>query len=151
MSHFIKSQTGFNNIKYLEQSLNNLKINYQHISFGLSAVTETVIVVDKGIQFYWTGEEYELIIEKPISVEFNLSDSNKPTKNEIKQFNMKTENIWESDLPNNQDVNYLVEKIAQSYINEVIFGETHKSGFLPIGYQNNIDGSNTIVFERWKR
>ena len=32
---------------------------------------------------------------------------------------------------------------------EVIIGESQKTGFQPIKYQQNADGSNTLILERW--
>jgi hypothetical protein len=38
--------------------------------------------------------------------------------------------------------------IKQQYAGEVIIGESEKIGFQPIKYQQNADGSNTLVLER---
>ena len=35
------------------------------------------------------------------------------------------------------------------YAGEVIIGESQKIGFQPIKYQQNGDGSNTLILERW--
>jgi hypothetical protein len=43
-----------------------------------------------------------------------------------------------------------MDQIAQQYAGEVIIGESQKIGFQPITYQQNSDGSNTLVLERWK-
>jgi hypothetical protein len=42
-----------------------------------------------------------------------------------------------------------IDKVAQQYAGEVIIGESEKIGFQPIKYQQNADGSNTLVLERW--
>lgn len=42
-----------------------------------------------------------------------------------------------------------IDKISQQYAGEVIIGESQKIGFQPIKYQQNVDGSNTLVLERW--
>ena len=42
-----------------------------------------------------------------------------------------------------------IDKIGQQYAGEVIIGESQKMGFQPIKYQQNTDGSNTLVLERW--
>ena len=44
-----------------------------------------------------------------------------------------------------------MDKIVQQYANEVIIGEAQKSGFQPVKYQKNQDGSNTIILERWNQ
>lgn len=47
-------------------------------------------------------------------------------------------------------MDHFVEQIAQKYAALVIIGETQKLGFQPVQQQQNSDGSNTIVLERWK-
>jgi len=42
-----------------------------------------------------------------------------------------------------------IDKIAQQYASEVIVSESQKLGFQPVKYQQNQDGSNTVVLERW--
>ena len=42
-----------------------------------------------------------------------------------------------------------IDKIAQEYAGEVVIGESQKIGFQPVKYQQNTDGSNTLVLERW--
>ena len=42
-----------------------------------------------------------------------------------------------------------IDKVAQQYAGEVIIGESQKTGFQPIEYQKNADGSNTLILERW--
>ena len=37
----------------------------------------------------------------------------------------------------------------EKYAGEVIIGESQKIGFQPVKYQQNSDGSNTLVLERW--
>jgi len=46
-------------------------------------------------------------------------------------------------------VESFMDKVAQQYANEVIVGESKKSGFQPIQYKENLDGSNTLILERW--
>jgi len=53
--------------------------------------------------------------------------------------------FWEQSSP----IESFVDKIAQQYAGEVIIGESQKIGFQPIKYQENADGSNTLVLERW--
>lgn len=43
-----------------------------------------------------------------------------------------------------------IDRVAQQYAGEVIIGESQKIGFQPVKYQQNSDGSNTLVLERWK-
>jgi hypothetical protein len=53
--------------------------------------------------------------------------------------------FWEQPYP----IESFIDKIAQQYAGEVIIGESQKIGFQPIKYQQNSDGSNTLVLERW--
>ena len=42
-----------------------------------------------------------------------------------------------------------IDRVAQQYAGEVIIGESQKIGFQPVKYQQNSDGSNTLILERW--
>ena len=53
--------------------------------------------------------------------------------------------FWEQPYP----VQSFIDRIAQQYADEVIVTEGQKLGFQPVKYQQNEDGSNTIVLERW--
>jgi hypothetical protein len=53
--------------------------------------------------------------------------------------------FWEQPYP----IENFIDKIAQQYAGEVIIGESQKIGFQPVKYQQNSDGSNTLVLERW--
>ena len=53
--------------------------------------------------------------------------------------------FWEQAYP----VESFLDKIAQQYASEVIIGESQKTGFQPVKYQHNTDGSNTLILERW--
>jgi hypothetical protein len=46
-------------------------------------------------------------------------------------------------------VESFIDKVSQQYASEVIIGESQKIGFQPIKYKTNLDGSNTIVLQRW--
>ena len=48
-----------------------------------------------------------------------------------------------------KELQSFIDKVAQQYAGEVIVGESQKLGFQPIKYQQNEDGSNTVVLERW--
>ena len=53
--------------------------------------------------------------------------------------------FWKQSSP----VETFIDTISQQYAGEVIIGESQKIGFQPIQYQQNSDGSNTLVLERW--
>ena len=52
---------------------------------------------------------------------------------------------WKQPYP----VESFIDKVGQQYAGEAIIGESQKIGFQPIKYQQNEDGSNTLVLERW--
>jgi hypothetical protein len=53
--------------------------------------------------------------------------------------------FWKQQYP----VQNFIDRIAQQYAGEVVIGESQKIGFQPVKYQQNSDGSNTLVLERW--
>jgi hypothetical protein len=53
--------------------------------------------------------------------------------------------FWEQPYP----IENFIDKVAQQYAGEVVIGESQKIGFQPVKYQQNSDGSNTLVLERW--
>ena len=55
--------------------------------------------------------------------------------------------FWNYPYP----IETFIDKIAQEYANEVIVGESQKMGFEPIAYEQNSDGSNTLILERWNQ
>ena len=124
MSHLTYMKTRFQNLFYLEKSLNRLNILYKQqkslIQKPNSSHINLIIPQSNNydIQFCWNGQEYELVID--------LS-------------------FWEQPYP----VESFIDKIAQQYAGEVVIGESQKIGFQPVKYQQNSDGSNVLVLERW--
>ena len=53
--------------------------------------------------------------------------------------------FWKGSSP----VETFIDKISQQYAGQVILGESQKIGFQPVKYQQNSDGSQTLVLERW--
>jgi hypothetical protein len=53
--------------------------------------------------------------------------------------------FWEQPYP----IETFIDKVSQQYANAVIIGEGQKIGFQHIKSKSNIDGSNTLVLERW--
>jgi len=53
--------------------------------------------------------------------------------------------FWQQTYP----VETFMDQIAQQYAGEVVIGESQKLGFQPIKYEQNTDGSNTLILERW--
>lgn len=121
MSHFTNMKTRFQNLFYLEKSLNRLNIEHKRqLVNSENSMTNLVIAQPNGydIQFCWNGNEYDLVVDM---------------------------SYWSQPYP----VESFIDKIAQQYAGEVIIGESQKIGFEPIKYHQNKDGSNTLILERW--
>jgi len=43
-----------------------------------------------------------------------------------------------------------MDKLSQAYASETILNESNKQGFQPVKQSTNLDGSITLVLERWK-
>lgn len=124
MSHFTYIKTCFQNLFYLEKTLNKLNISHekQRKPIDDSKSYNTNLVVSQSnnhdIEFVWDGQKYELVADM---------------------------SFWEQSSP----IETFIDTISQQYAGEVIIGESQKIGFQPIKYQQNSDGSNTLVLERW--
>ena len=123
MSHFTNMKTCFHNLDYLEKALNKLEIKHNR----------------KLNDNYSKSEKFNLIINQSNNhdIMFNWND---------KEYELVIDSsFWEQDYP----VEIFIDKIARQYANEVIVNEGEKLGFQPVKYQQNRDGSNTVVLERW--
>jgi len=126
MSHFTSMKTRFQNLFYLEKALNKLDIAHERQK-GLSN--------DSSAQPY----SQNLVISQSngYDIEFNWNGQ---------EYELVVDmSFWEQSSP----IESFIDKIAQQYAGEVIIGESQKMGFQPIKYQQNEDGSNTLVLERW--
>ena len=123
MSHFTHMKTRFQNLSYLEKALNRLHVSYQ--------------AQEKQISKQSTAKH--LIISQPngYDVEFAWNGQEYELVVDL--------SFWEQPYP----VQSFIDKVAQHYAGEVIIGESQKTGFQPVKYQENSDGSNTLVLERW--
>ena len=121
MSHFTNMKTSFQNLAYLEKALNKLEINHKkQDSVGQSIGSNLIINQSNGYDIEFTWNGQEYELVVDMS-------------------------FWEQSCP----VESFIDKVAQQYAGEVIVGESQKLGFQPIKYQQNEDGSNTVVLERW--
>ncbi len=121
MSHFTTMKTSFQNLAYLEKALNKLEINHKkQDSVGQSIGSNLIINQSNGYDIEFTWNGQEYELVADMS-------------------------FWEQSCP----VESFIDKVAQQYAGEVIVGESQKLGFQPIKYQQNEDGSNTVVLERW--
>jgi len=126
MSHFTHMKTRFQNLFYLEKALNRLNIVTKEQE-------KNVDLLDSNSQ------NMNLII--PQSNEYDIEFAWNGQEYEL----IVDMSFWEQPYP----VESFIDKIAQQYAGEVIIGESQKTGFQPIKYQQNADGSNTLVLERW--
>ena len=122
MSHFTHMKTCFRNLTYLEKALNRLNIDYKEQEKSITNSTNLVIPQSNGYDIEFVWNGD--VYELVIDVSF-----------------------WEQPYP----VESFIDKVSKQYAGEVIIGESHKMGFQPIQYQQNVDGSNTVVLERWNQ
>ena len=124
MSHFTHIKTRFQNLFYLEKALNRLNIVYKQEQ-----------VKTKNSNLF----NINLII--PQSNGYNIEFCWDGEKYEL----VADMSFWKQSY----QVNDFIDNVAQEYAGEVIIGESQKIGFQPVKYQQNSDGSNTLVLERW--
>ncbi len=124
MSHFTHIKTRFQNLFYLEKALNRLNISHteqeKSVSNTNSYNKSLVIPQSNGYDIEFAWNGQEYELVVDMS-------------------------FWEQPYP----IESFIDKISQQYAGEVIIGESQKIGFQPIKYQQNTDGSNTLVLERW--
>jgi hypothetical protein len=123
MSHFTHIKTRFQNLFYLEKALNRLNITHkeqERTTIDSDSNVNLVIPQSNGYDIEFAWNGQEYELVVDMS-------------------------FWEQSYP----IESFIDKIAQQYAGEVIIGESQKTGFQPIKYQQNADGSNTLVLERW--
>jgi hypothetical protein len=121
-------KTCFRNLTYLGKALNRLNIEYKEKERNISSTnldlytTNLVIPQSNGYDIEFVWNGQ--VYELVVDVSF-----------------------WEQPYP----IESFIDKVSKQYAGEVIIGESHKMGFQPIKYQQNVDGSNTVVLERWNQ
>ena len=124
MSHFTYIKTRFQNLFYLEKALSKLNINYEKqrktIEGSNSYQTNLVIPQSNGYDVEFSWNQQEYELIADLA-------------------------FWKQSSP----VETFIDKISQQYAGQVIIGESQKVGFQPVQYQQNNDGSQTLVLERW--
>ena len=122
MSHFTHMKTRFQNLFYLEKALNRLNINHQEKASSKveSSNMNLIIPQSNGYDIEFAWNGQEYELVVDMS-------------------------YWQQPYP----IENFIDKVAQQYAGEVIIGESQKTGFQPIKYQQNADGSNTLILERW--
>jgi hypothetical protein len=119
-------KTRFQNLFYLEKALNKLSIINKQ---------EKNIINDSD------SKSYNINLVIPQSNGYDIEFSWNGQEYEL----VADMSFWEQPYP----VQSFIDKISQQYAGEVIIGESQKIGFQPIKYNQNADGSNTLVLERW--
>jgi Protein of unknown function (DUF1257) len=121
MSHFTHIKTRFQNLLYLKKALNRLSISYKEQLDSLnSEVINLAIPQSNGYD-----------------IEFAWNGE---------QYELITDmSFWQQSSP----IESFIDKVAQTYAGEVIISESQKTGFQAVKYQQNMDGSNTLILERW--
>jgi Protein of unknown function (DUF1257) len=126
MSHFTHMKTRFQNLFYLEKALNRLNIVYKE--------QENILNNSKS-----ENSNVSLVIPQSNGYDITFDWNGQEYELVIDM------SFWEQPYP----VENFIDKVAQQYAGEVIIGESQKTGFQPIKYQQNADGSNTLILERW--
>ena len=126
MSHFTHMKTRFQNLFYLEKALSRLNILYKEQEKTISnSNTE--------------NSNVNLVIPQSNGYDIKFDWNGQEYEFVVDM------SFWEQPYP----IESFIDKVAQQYAGEVIIGESQKTGFQPIKYQQNADGSNTLVLERW--
>lgn len=124
MSHFTHMKTRFQNLFYLEKALNRLNIVHKQqeklINDSKSSHVNLIIPQSNGYDIEFCWNGQEYELVVDMS-------------------------FWKQPYP----IESFIDKIAQQYAGEVVIGESQKIGFQPVKYQQNADGSNVLVLERW--
>lgn len=126
MSHFTHIKTRFQNLVYLEKALNRLNVVHQ----------EKIIYNSK-----LESSKTNLVIPQSNSYDIEFDWNGQEYELIVDM------SYWEQSYP----IESFIDKVAQQYAGEVIIGESQKTGFQPINYQKNDDGSTTLILERWNQ
>ena len=126
MSHFTHMKTRFQNLFYLEKALNRLNIVHKE---------QDKTTVNSDLQ----SSTVNLVIPQSNGYDIEFAWNGQEYELVVDM------SFWEQPYP----IESFIDKIAQQYAGEVIIGESQKIGFQPIKYQQNTDGSNTLILERW--
>jgi Protein of unknown function (DUF1257) len=121
MSHFTHMKTHFQNLFYLEKALKRLNIIYKRQSEDSNRSNPNLIISQ--------SNNYD--------IEFCWNGAEYELVMDM--------SFWKQSYP----IENFIDNIAQQYAGEVIIGESQKIGFQPVKYQQNSDGSNTLILERW--
>jgi hypothetical protein len=126
MSHFTNIKTTFQNLIYLEKALNKLNI-------------KNIRQEEKTYFNSTDSNNFNLVINQSNNCDIQFCWNGQEYELRVDR------SFWEQAYT----VESFIDKVSQQYASEVIIGESQKIGFQPIKYKTNLDGSNTIVLQRW--
>ena len=126
MSHFTNIKTTFQNLSYLEKALNKLNI-------------KNIRQEEKTYFNSTDSNNFNLVINQSNNCDIQFCWNGQEYELRVDR------SFWEQAYT----VESFIDKVSQQYASEVIIGESQKIGFQPIKYKTNLDGSNTIVLQRW--
>jgi hypothetical protein len=115
-------KTSFQSLFYLRKALSILKIKHQEQELTTSDLSQINLVI-------------------PQSNGYDIEFCWKGEHYEL----VVDRSFWQQSYP----IETFIERISQKYAGEVVLGESQKMGFQPVEYQKNLDGSTTMVLERW--
>ena len=126
MSHFSYIKTRIQNLGYLEKALNKLNIHYELDSKIIKGYDNDRLLVD-------------LIIPQKngYDIGFKWNGVNYELVTDL--------SFWDQKYSNET----FMDKLTQTYASQIILNETKRQGFNNIEEKTNIDGSISIVLERW--
>ena len=128
MSHFTHMKTRFQNLFYLEKALNKLNIVTKEEEKNTDLLDSN-------------SQNMNLIIPQSNGYDIEFAWNGQEYELVVDM------SFWEQPYP----IESFIDKVAQQYAGEVIIGESKKLGFEPVKYQQNTDGSNTLILERWNK
>ena len=126
MSHFTHMKTRFQNLFYLEKALNRLNIVYKEQESTVANLNPE-------------NSNINLVISQSNGYDIKFDWNGQEYELVVDM------SFWEQTSP----IESFIDKVAQQYAGEVIIGESRKTGFQPTKYRQNVDGSNTLIVERW--
>lgn len=126
MSHFTHMKTRFQNLFYLEKALNKLKIVHNEKEINSSTFDSD-----------FTTKNLVIPQSNGYDIEFDWNGQEYELVVDL--------SFWNQPYP----IESFMDKVSQQYAKEVILGESQKSGFQPMNSRTNLDGSKTLILERW--
>jgi hypothetical protein len=119
-------KTRFQNLFYLEKALNKLKIVHNEKEINSSNFDSD-----------FTTKNLVIPQSNGYDIEFDWNGQEYELVVDL--------SFWNQPYP----IESFMDKVSQQYAKEVILGESQKSGFQAMNSRTNLDGSKTLILERW--